>query len=387
MAIFRLTSLQKGMPRMPDHQPRVIEYSTVPTIKALLETEHPAIVHLVPPVMPLPNTPLLIPENATSDIIAQHFAAPSMTPLGIVALANVFVSGKSYVGTDRSTYLLAPAVPPWVDKFIKMRRLHLEVSLIDKIERSTNIALLLTHWNSNQYGHWILEGLLQMLLVRRLREQLPSLSIITPRWSAHEVIRWGNILLPSTPIVVYDEETEYIRCERLLIPTILCSGPFFHPLVNSLIDELRRLVDAERGGDDRIYITRPNPGTVRLLSNREEIENIAIANGLRLIAPETLPVGDQVRLFSGSRLIVGEYGSGMHNTLFSTDRALVLCLNYMDVCQSRLSQLRRYRVGYVLPSNGQPVIWQEGVGLREFHVDPTQFARALMVMDKIAQCR
>jgi O-antigen biosynthesis protein WbqL len=154
-----------------------------------------------------------------------------------------------------------------------------------------------------------------------------------------------------------------------------------------LIDELRQLVGAEYDGNDRIYIRRPNPGTVRLLSNREEIENIAIANGLRMIAPETLPIRDQVKLFSGSRLIVGEYGSGMHNTLFSTDRALVLCLNYMDVCQSRLSQLRRYQVGYVLPSNGQPVKWQEGVGLREFHIDPTQFARALMAIDKIAQCR
>jgi hypothetical protein len=66
---------------------------------------------------------------------------------------------------------------------------------------------------------------------------------------------------------------------------------------------------------------------------------------------------------------------------------LVLCLNYMDVCQSRLSQLRRYHVGYVLPSNGQPVKYQEGVGLREFHVDAAQFARALMVIDKIAQRR
>jgi hypothetical protein len=372
---------------MRDHELTVVEYSTVPTVEALLEANHPAIVHLVPPATPLPNTPLLIPENASSDIIAEHFATPSMAPLGIVALPNVLVSGKSYVGTERSTYLLAPAVPRWVDKFIKMRQLHLEFSLIDKAEGTTNIALLLTHWNSNQYGHWILEGLLQMLLVRRLRERLPSLSIITPRWSAREGIRWGSILLPSTPIVVYNEDTEYIRCERLLIPTILCSGPFFHPLVNSLIDELRQLVGAEYDGNDRIYIRRPNPGTVRLLSNREEIENIAIANGLRMIAPETLPIRDQVKLFSGSRLIVGEYGSGMHNTLFSTDRALVLCLNYMDVCQSRLSQLRRYQVGYVLPSNGQPVKWQEGVGLREFHIDPTQFARALMAIDKIAQCR
>jgi capsular polysaccharide biosynthesis protein len=372
---------------MRDHELRTVEYLAVPTIKALLESRRPSVVHLVPPVMPLPNTPLLIPENATSDIIAQHFATPSMTPLGIAALPDVFVSGKSYVGTDRWTYLLAPAVPRWVDEFIKTRQLHLDVSLIDKVERAVDIALLLTHWNSNQYGHWILEGLLQMLLVRRLREQLPSLSIITPRWSAHEVIRWGNILLPSTPIVVYDEETEYVRCERLLIPTILCSGPFFHPLVNSLIDELRQLVDAEYGGNDRIDISRPNPGTVRVLSNREEIENIAIANGFRLIAPETLPIRDQVKLFSAGRLIFGEYGSGMHNTMFSTDRALVLCLNYMDVCQSRLSQLRRYQVGYVLPSNGPPVKYQEGVGLREFHVDATQFARALMVIDKIAQCQ
>src|ERR1700758_5529825 len=111
MVIFGLASIERGISRMRDHELRAVECLAVPTIKALLESRRPSIVHLVPPVMPLTNTPLLIPENATSDTIAQHFATPSMTPLGIVALPNVFVSVKSYVGTDRWTYLLAPAVP------------------------------------------------------------------------------------------------------------------------------------------------------------------------------------------------------------------------------------------------------------------------------------
>jgi len=55
----------------------------------------------------------------------------------------------------------------------------------------------------------------------------------------------------------------------------------------------------------------------------------------------------------------------------------------MDICQSWISQLRGYRVGYILPSHGKPVTWAEGLPLQEFHIDPVAFRRRLLDLEEI----
>jgi hypothetical protein len=370
---------------MAARKPKKIEFISTSTLEALFRSDVPCFFPVVPARARSGNTLLLFPEEANPAIIAAHYPAPDPAPLGLAVIPDVLVSGRSFVGTENHVYLLNPMVPKWVDNFIDSGRRTDDTMFSEKIKKiAPPIPFLLTHWNSHAYGHWIQEGFLQMLFLRHLRDSLPAFSILTPKITSIEVTRWAKLVLPGVPIAVFDEKMEYVHCERLFMTTLLFSGSHsFHPLTNELIDEIRATTNATGPATERSFITRPTAGSVRRLSNQLEIETIAVERGLTLVAPENLSIVDQIKLFAQSGVIVGEYGSGMHNTLFSTSRALVLCLNYMDICQSRISQLRGYRVGYILPSRGKPVAWVEGAPLQEFHIDPVAFRRRLLNLEEI----
>jgi hypothetical protein len=314
---------------MVARKPKKIDFIPASALEALFHSNAPGFFPVVPARAPSANTLLLFPEEASPAIIAAHYVAPNPAPLGLAVIPDVLVSGRSFVGTENHVYLLNPMVPKWVDSFIESGRRADDTIFSEKIKKKAPpIPFLLTHWNSHAYGHWIQEGFLQMLLLRRLRDLLPPFSILTPKITSVEVTRWAELVLPGVPIAVFDEKTEYVHCERLFMTTLLFSGSHsFHPLANELIDEIRTMTNACGPATGRSFIARPTAGSVRRLSNQSQIETIAVEQGLTLVAPENLPIADQIKLFAQSRLIVGEYGSGMHNTLFSTSRALVLCLN------------------------------------------------------------
>lgn len=56
--------------------------------------------------------------------------------------------------------------------------------------------------------------------------------------------------------------------------------------------------------------------------------------------------------FAGAKLIVGEFGSALHNAIFSPKGTTVLGMNHINSCQTRIAQLRRHRIGYILPADG-----------------------------------
>jgi capsular polysaccharide biosynthesis protein len=161
----------------------------------------------------------------------------------------------------------------------------------------------------------------------------------------------------------------------LLIPSLLCGQDYaFHPLLNSLIAELVPTNALPKRG---LYLTRQVPSYYRRLSNKEEIESIASSFGLELISPETLPISEQIKLFSECAFAVGEYGSVLHNTLFSPLGIRVLALNWMGGVQSKISQLRKQSVGYLLPSSGSPLKYEWGAAFQTYHIDPRRFRNLL----------
>lgn len=357
----------------------------VSSLGSLFQSDVPCLFHFLPARQTASTPTLLFPEEVNPTIRKAHYVVPSADPVGLAMICNVLVSGRSFVGTQDYVYLLSPMVPKFVDKFIAAEQRTDDTIFSEKIKKTAPpVTFLLTHWNSHAYGHWIQEGALQMLLLRKMRDMLPHFSILTPKITLFEVTRWAKVLLPDVEIIAFDEEIEYVHCERLFMATVLFSrSHVFHPLANDLINELLTIADSCGSAIRRSFIMRPNAGSVRRLSNHLEIEAIALDRGLTLIAPESLSIIDQIKLFAQSSVIVGEYGSAMHNTLFSTSGAHVLCLNYMDICQSRISQLRGYRVGYILPSHGKPVTYVEGAALQEFHIDPIAFRRRLINLEEL----
>ena len=329
--------------------------------------------------------------DLSPEIQHEHFAEACAPPIKIVTLRNVLVSGRSCVGTHRHVYLLGNLLHEYVDEYLAKGLLdedlappwkHFQYLLADdlvltwKNERYLpGASILLTHWNVNCYGHWLLECIPRLLLLRRIQDKLSPFRIIVHKSTESFVKQWLSFILPKVEIEIYDDATEYVRCESLLIPSLLSGQDYaFHPLLNSLIAEL---VPTNALPKRRLYLTRQAPSFYRRLSNKEEIESIASSFGLELISPETLPISKQIKLFSECAFAVGEYGTVLHNTLFSPPGIRVLALNWIGGVQSKISQLKKQSVGYLLPSSGLPVKYEWGVRLQTYHIDPRRFRNLL----------
>lgn len=346
----------------------------------LLTSRWPSILWLHAPATLPANDELLFPELATREILESHYLTRSNgAGVGLGSLGDAFVSGQSLVGRSWLLYRLEPFTPLYVDDYLS-NDLPVGDRKITRKQRVfvPGVTTLVSHWNSGVYGHWLLEGMPKLLLLRQIAHQLPPVRIVLPRSLGSWVSAWVHHILPEATIELYDDRTTYLHCQRLLMPTLLSDSEhhIFHPELANLLAGLERPLspDVRR---KRIYISRVTPSLFRQLSNQTEIEAIAVSAGLEVVKPETLSVSEQIDLFSHAEIVVGEFGSAMHNTLFSPPGTKVLCLNWINGLQSRIAQLKRHRVAYLLPSEGTPVKYVEGAPLKTYHIDPQRFRTLL----------
>lgn len=372
-----------------------VRWRSVASIEALLGAAQPSILWLHEPASLPPNRPLLFDELANEHLRAEHFRQqPHPTGVGIACLRNAIVSGSSLIGTSSKLFRLGPLAPLYVDEHLSEKpwRNELPVGSRKLSRRKARLvrgtSVVLTHWNSAVYGHWLLESLPKLLLLRRMLDRLPELRIVAPLSMPSWFTAWVQWVLPYTTLDIYDDRREYLKCESLLVPTLLMHPEhYFHPQLASLCDDLCANVSTGASRGRKLYVSRLAPSRFRCLSNQQEIESIAAAAGLTLVAPETLPLAKQVALFASADVIVGEFGSVMHNALFSAVGTKVLCLNWINAMQSRIAQLKGHDVGYLLPSNGVPITYVKNAPSSSYHIDPARFdacVRALVQESAVA---
>lgn len=358
------------------------DWREVGSFGELLDARRPSILWLHEPKPLPPALDLLFPEHSTEEMRRRH-STQGLEPgrIGLASLSDAVVSGPSLVGSLSSIFLLAPMMPLFCDEYLERRDPVGDLKLTKKRRRDIDgTSILVTYWASFIYGHWLLESMPKLLLLRRVAHELPPLRFVLPKSLPGWVSRWIELILPDAAIEMYDDAVEYVRCERLLLPTMLLSAEHVpHPELATLLDDLREIVPRTNAGPRRIFVSRvePNPNAFRDLVNAEGLERIAVEEGLTVVTPEKLSVAEQIALFAGAELIVGEFGSGMHNALFSPAGARVLCLNWINPLQSWIAQLKRQSVGYLLPSDGAPVTYVLGSPRREYRIDPDAFRACL----------
>jgi O-antigen biosynthesis protein WbqL len=92
--------------------------------------------------------------------------------------------------------------------------------------------------------------------------------------------------------------------------------------------------------------------------------------GFTVLQPETLAWPLQVELFKNAKVIVGEFGSGMHNAIFAGEGAHVGCIGLNNLTQTYIGALRRHQNLYL-----STIPLENG----EFEVDEAMFRTFLTV--------
>lgn len=228
------------------------------------------------------------------------------------------------------------------------------------------------------YMHWMTQILPALFLsVSRLGKDrcnlvLPSLS----SWQEETLAILGLKDLPRTTI----DLSHHYHFGRVFYHEFLNGRASFalSPKMLEVLDALAAKVPAgPSDGPHNIYIARSDTAN-RPVTNEAEIQEIATRLGYVCVAPGSMSVHDQVRLFRGARIVAGPHGAGLTNLAFCQPGTKVLELvqsTYMNPCMARIAQARglSYRAELVRVQGDS----QDNVHRQAWTVNPRRFQTLL----------
>jgi len=222
------------------------------------------------------------------------------------------------------------------------------------------------------YGHWISDILPKIYLLHAAGLDVLNMKILFP----HDVPRFGLAwleLLGISPenLIRYDPTDQIVRVEELLVPTTFHNGVRMAPELKPAAVLLSQLIERRNGAppmepaNQRLFLSRGQAPQNRVIRHRERLEELAVRAGLSIVHPQTLSLHEQVRLFQGASMVVGEYGSALHGTLFSRPGTIVCALRgslaHPGFVQSGLGHSLDQPTGYVFGRNESSDVHSEFV--------------------------
>jgi len=178
-------------------------------------------------------------------------------------------------------------------------------------------VLLAQLWDSN-YGHWIVEGLPRMAVLRDVMD-FAGVKFVINATSAEmlrvctDSLRYYGV----TPNQIVVRGAEVQPFEELIYPTPMTEQPWVKaPLAIRALENLARRVGPGARTPERIFLRRPDGGRRELL-NRPAVRDFFLARGYEEIDPAGMTFEEQVQVFSRARYIVGVLGAECTNLAFA----------------------------------------------------------------------
>lgn len=189
-----------------------------------------------------------------------------------------------------------------------------------KIDRS--ICIPLSQPGESVYGHFLVDILPRVIFAQEIGTKLKYISTIhLPEWAKKFLHLLG---IKNEDIITYDPMTEVLFMKHCLFPGHLRQESAFSPLASKLRESLAPFGSTPK--NRRLFVSRGNFNKAQHITNFNELNTLIVRYGLELIEPHKLSIEEQISIFSEATLIVGEYGSAMHNSFFSYPNTNVLVL-------------------------------------------------------------
>jgi len=243
---------------------------------------------------------------------------------------------KEHVSDDWPHYLVESLASPGYDNIRREALTKIDFSLeVDSIFH-------LFHPHMRLYGHFLIEGLYKLFLYADLTDKFTDIPPLYLNESSPNFIKnWVNELV--APKYIYSvKENQNVKANQVL-DFKFHNNYIWSNRVRNLIYSYGLNVGGSRDIQKykKIFISRRNVNSLtsfRHLSNEKALESIAIENGYQVISPEKLELKEQVTLFNNAEYIVGEYGSALHNAIFSRPNTSFLCFNHINTVQQSLAK-------------------------------------------------
>ena len=317
---------------------------------------------VVAPAMPLAQLrPVLLsqPEFIDEWVPDFHSRQHERTPYEVSCYfaADAVVSGRGHIFVGGSLVMSPQLMPPYWRKWVgeNPQTIEAERSLpLRTIERPT---VIFSAWGVHVYGHFLIEMLPRLIVARRalgpaFNDWALLLEQGTPAWFMKILTEFFRI--DPARLEFFDSQKEAVQLRYAAIPTLTTFDDFFHQFTNDIFEEIvDQALPAGAGvGAPRLMISRAlfsNPFSHnRRCENELRLAEIAAREfDFSVVANETLPWATQIALFSSAKVIVGEYGSGLHNAIFAPAGTRVGAIGINAITQSAIGAVRGHQNAYL----------------------------------------
>jgi len=326
--------------------------------------------------------PLFLFGPATPTVHEEIFGQHDTPAIGCYRLADGGVAGGG-IPIQHDTAFTAPSL---------LHPRHVVVATVGRMaqaplpdRRIEGMVAIIYGPAYQTYGHWLADFLPRLWVLAATGHDIGKISYVMPEdlGSAARDLLLCIGIAPSQ-IIINDPKYENLTADILLVPTGLRIGNrmnrHFGEATRFWIDRLRASTILPRSdAGARLFLSRGRTNQERAILNRDAVETVAAERGFVPVCPETYSIPEQIALFTGASMLVGEYGSALHGAVYSAPGTVVCGLRgnsrHPSFIQSGMGAGMDQHSGYVLgDSTGQTVE-------QRFTIDLADFERALDIVE------
>ncbi len=207
------------------------------------------------------------------------------------------------------------------------------------------------------YGHWLLDFIPRVLVAKAaLGREFEAARLVLP----HDTPGWAMAMLEAfagvgrAQCAFYERGVERLALRHACIPGYVHDNYFFHPYADGVFEALGprpAALGARRLCISRVAFEGATHGVQKLFRTRVAFEAEAVRRGYEIVRPETMGIREQAALFASASHVVGEYGSGLHSSVFTPAGLRVGFIRCPNPIQLRIAALRRQYSAVVLPAD------------------------------------
>lgn len=318
---------------------------------------------VVAPATLRPDPPPLLAgtERFTNDYVRLWHREPRPLPAPEVAcgfVADAVVSGPGHVWIDGALVTAPEIMPAYVRAMLDIPAGGgglMAAHALPLRDIAAPCVVLAGH-GVHVYGHFMIELLFRVLLIRRLLRGsgLPVrwlLDADAPAWLLR--ILHADLGIPPDELEFFRPAIERVRLRQAILPGLVHDENGFHPYADVLLDDLLASLAPlpEAPNARRLFLARQNVrnshSVQRECRNEPALAALAEARGFTTIVAEDLPWRQQLALFRNAEIVAGTFGSALHTTLVSPPGTRVGVVGMLNPTQSEIATLRGHRVAYL----------------------------------------
>ena len=251
---------------------------------------------------------------------------------------------------------------------------------VEEVREVDAPVFCVSHFNMRTYGHFLLEVLPKVLLVKELQQAGLKIPIVFPS-DAGPIFNIVTQICGSDGVLPYESRREILRPQSVIFPSMMISPDYRGHMHNVFVSLIRQLAlqysitpSTSMVPGPRLFLSRSKwRKGYRTAANEDELYAIAAEYGFELVHPQDLTWSDQVRMFYGASHVISAYDSALHGTLFCQAGTKVISLGRVNDLQNGIAASLCHEIDFLHPVKGEISLYDPFAPKRQFYeIDPMQ---------------